>query len=107
MGLLWEGRMEVAATMKFAAELGARSGAHIQLNWFTCYPRSPIHRDAEKLGINIQSEDYDRQFWWKNPDIFDRTHPKLPAQEAMDTLAYLDLLKKIYPDISFEGLIGV
>ena len=92
--------------MKFAAELGARSGGHIQLNWFTCYPRSPIHRDARRWGIDIKPGDYDRPFWWKDTDIFDRTHPKLPSREALDTLAYLELLKKVYPDITFEGLLG-
>lgn len=106
MGLPWEGRKEVARTMKFAAELGARSGGHIQLNWFTCYPRSPIHRDAARWGISINPDDYDQSFWWKDPELFDRTHPKLPTRDAFDSIFYLNLLKKLYPGITLEGLIG-
>lgn len=104
LGLPWESRAEIFRTLAYGFKLAARGGSRLVASWLTVFPGSTIWRRRQEWGIRIEAEDYDRDSWWSDPELFRRCHPRLnPGQDLDAILAYIQLLMNLFPAVRHDG----
>jgi len=96
VGFPWEGRKECLSTIEFAFTLARRCGGMIQLAWFVMYPGSEIFQHPECFGVEFKPEVYDRPAFWRDPELFAQTHPRLTPAETEKVAYTARFLKELH-----------
>jgi radical SAM superfamily enzyme YgiQ (UPF0313 family) len=102
VGFPWEGLKQCLTTLEFAFTLARRYGGMIQLAWFVMYPGSEIYRHPERFGVEFGPEVYDRPAFWRDPELFAQTHPRLTPEEAEKVAYTARFLKEIHHTVKVQ-----
>lgn len=102
LGLPWETRTEVERTIDFAANLHARFGVRILLQWYCQIPGSRLWDDAQRSG-HVTEAMYDEYGFFGNLYLFRsgvNLHPDEIYQVSDKVASLLTLARARYPDVN-------